>query len=361
MSIDLSDLLAERLDDLPVPPPDLEAVRSAGRRLRRRRRTAALGGAGAVVAAAVGLSAALSVVPDGDDGHPTRDPAYASVGPLDFSAGARAYADPGVEIHLGGRTFDYGELTYLDTDGVATPQGVVFFDAGRPMLLDARGEVSRLVDGPLDSPEGFHPTAKADRDGRVVAWATLRDGVATITVRDLVTGEDAGSTTLSCGACGELVIDGIDQGAVFVRDGAGTRTWSWESGDWKDFAGPRTRVADVRNGVVLHTGPAPAHPGDRLLVKGAIDAQLTLDGRYVLYWSSTLRPTHPEDEPVLLAVGPRTMKSGVAWYAVDTDGSILVATADRTVYDCVVAPGSCTELGRLTGEGGDPEFIGVDM
>ncbi|WP_408896094.1 hypothetical protein ACJ5H2_14380 [Nocardioides sp. R1-1] len=361
MSNDLSDLLTERLDDLPVPPPDLEAARAAGRRLRRRRRTAALGGACAVVAAAVGLSATLSVVRGGDGGEPARDPAYASVGPLDFSAGARAFADPGVEIHLGGRTFDYGDLTYLDTDAVATPQGIVFFDAGRPMLLDARGDVSRLVDGPLDGPEGFHPTAKVDRDGRLVAWATLRDGVATLTVRDLVTGEDAGSTTLSCGGCDDLVVDGIDQGAVFVRDASGTRTWSWESDAWRDFAGPRTRVADVRNGVVLHTGPAPAHPGDRTLVKGAIDAQLTLDGRYVLYWSSTLRPTHPEDEPVVLAVGPRTMESGVGWYAVDTDGSILVATADRTVYDCELLPGSCIELGRLSGEGGDPMFIGVDM
>ncbi len=104
-----------------------------------------------------------------------------------------------------------------------------------------------------------------------------------------------------------------------------------------------------------------AQSGDRRLVAGAIDAQLTLDGRYVVDWSSTLQPTRRGDEPVYLAVGPRSAEDGVAWYAVDTDGSILVATADRTVYDCVIAPGSCTELSRLSGDGGDPEFIGVDM
>jgi hypothetical protein len=360
MTLDLSDLLAERIDDFTVPPADPGGARVAGRRLRRRRHTTAALAATTVIAVGVGL--ALTLPGTGRDGRTVRDPAYASVGALDLSHGARAYAEPGVAIHLGGRTFDHGKLSYLDTDAVATPRGVVFFDAGRPMLLDASGSVVRLVTGPVDAPSGFHPTAKVDAQAPLVAWATLRDGIATITVRDLDSGADVGATTLDCGSCGDLVIDGIDSGRVFVRDASGTRTWTWVDDTWHDFAPPKTRVADVRGGVVLYTGPRPTEPGGLRLVEAPeIDAQLTLDGRYVLYWSSTLQPTSPGDEPVILAVGPRTRQDGPAWYAVDTDGTILVATADNKVYDCVIAPGSCTELGRLSGQGGDPEFIGVDM
>ncbi|TNM41151.1 nuclear transport factor 2 family protein [Nocardioides albidus] len=369
MTIELADLLAERIDDFPVPSADLATARSAGRRLRRRRRAmvAAAGATGvAVVAAGIALTS-----PGGGDAGTVRDPSYASVGALDLSKGARAYADPGVTVHLGGREFPYGELEWLDTDAVATPQGVVFFDAGRPMLLDARGDVSRLVDGRLDAPNGFHPTAKLDRDGRLAAWATLRDGTATITVRDLDTGDDVGSTTVDCGRCGDLVIDAIDQGAVFVRDRAGTRTWTWEDDQWRDFAGPETRVADARAGVVLYNGPAPSNPsnpggpGDWRPVAGAVDAQLTLDGRYVLSWSSTLTPTTPGDPPVVLPVGPAAMGDSFGWYAIDTDGSILVATGRDypkfTVYDCEVGAPACDELGPLRPKGGDPMFIGVDM
>lgn len=362
MTIELSDLLAERIDDFSVPPADLDAARATGRRIRRRRRTTAAVGGTAVVLAAAGL---VLTGPGGGDGRTVRDPSYASVGPLDFSKGARAYADPGVTLHLGGRAFPYGDMTWLDTDAAATPEGVVFFAAGRPMLLDAKGDVSRLVAGPLDSPDGFHPTAKVDGAGRLVAWATLRDGTATVTVHDLVTGDDLGSTTVDCGKCGDLVIDGIDQGTVFVRDGAGTRTWSWAGDEWRDFAGPKTRVADARAGVVLYDGPPPTDPGDWRLVAGAIDAQLTLDGRYVLYWSSTLQPTTPGEATVVLPVGPPAMGDSFGWYAVDTDGSILVATGtdypDFTVYDCEVGAPQCDEIGTMQPTGGDPQFIGVDM
>ncbi|MBM7519660.1 hypothetical protein [Nocardioides nitrophenolicus] len=360
MTLELSDLLAERIDDFAVPPADPGAARAAGRRLRRRRRTTAALAATTVLVVGAGL--AVTLPGTGRDGHAVRDPAYASVGALDLSHGARAYADPGVTLYLGGRALPYGEVAWLDTDAVATGSGIVFYDAGRPMLLDASGEVSRLADGRLDTPRGFHPTAKADAEAPLVAWATLRDGIATITVHDLDTGADVGSTTLDCGSCGDLVIDGIDSGRVFVRDATGTRTWTWADDTWRDFAAAGTRVADVRNGVVLFTGPRPADAGDLRLVEApGTDAQLTLDGRYVLYWSSVLQPTSPGEEPVILAVGPRTPQDGPAWYAVDTDGTILVATADHKVYDCVIAPGSCTELGRVSGEGGDPEFVGVDM
>ncbi len=77
----------------------------------------------------------------GDDGPDTAH--YESLGALDFSHGARAYADPGEELHLAGRTFPARDLDYLDTDAVATSYGLVFFDDGRPMLLGTDGDVVR--------------------------------------------------------------------------------------------------------------------------------------------------------------------------------------------------------------------------
>lgn len=352
--------LEERLAKVEPPTGDVERARRAGRGLRRRRRAGAGLGVAAVVAA-VGMAAVQ--LTGSDPGSGQERAGYAGLGALDFSGGARAYADPGQRIHLGGRTFPAKDLEYLDTDAVATPYGVVFFDAGRPMLLDEGGQVTALVDGPVESPKGFHPTAKADATAPLVAWATVRDGSATITVRDLVSGDDVASTEVDCGECGELVIDGIDRGVVFVRDGDGTRTWDTATGEWSDFAGPETRVADVRSGVVLYDGPSPTADGWRL-VKGSIDAQLTHDGRYVLDWSSRLQPTTPGEAPIDLRLGG-SESDGLGFFTVDTDGSILVAYAgtypDFIVYDCEVPSGACTELGPLTTEGGDPAFIGNDM
>lgn len=48
---------------------------------------------------------------------------YARFDPFDVSQGLQAYADPGFAVHVGGQIFDATELTYLDTDAVATPAG----------------------------------------------------------------------------------------------------------------------------------------------------------------------------------------------------------------------------------------------
>ncbi len=362
---DLRSVLAEHLDSVAPPSGDLERAISAGRGIRRRRRrTTALAVAGTV--GLCGAIGAVGIAVLGDDGPDVaRDPSYASVGDLDFSEGVRAYADPGVEIHLGGRSFSARDLEYLDTDAAATPYGVVFFDSGRPLLLNADGHVLRLVEEDVDFVEGFHPTAKADAVEPLVAWATLRDGVATLTVRDMETEEDVATAEIDCGACRDLVIDGIDGGVVFVRDGDGTRTWDSATGEWADFAGPRTRVADVRSGVVLYSGPAPTSPGDWQVVNGPIDSELSYDGRYVRGWSSRLEPVDPDDEPIVLEQGPVEQGDGLGFWAFDTDGSVLVATTgsypDFTVYDCVLPSGECTELGPLSPTAGDPMFIGVDM
>jgi len=362
MSADLRTALAERLDTVEAPRGDLQAAVRVGTRRRRVRR-------GAVAAGTAGALAMVAVVVTGQLRDTVADHTvvdHPSLGQLDFSGGLRAYADPGHEVHLGGRTFDASNLEWLDTDAAATPWGIVFYDAGRPMLLGEDGETVSLVDGPVESRQGFHPTAKVDSIQPQVAYATLRDGGATITVRDMESGKDVGSLDVECGGCGDLVIDGIDDGVVFFRDGNGTQAWSVGDPDPVEFA-PDAQVVDVRNHVLLYDGQEPSSElADRyLLVRAPVDAQLTYDGDFVLYWSSRLEPTHEGEAPMVLEQGP-TKRFALGFWTIDTDGSVLVAAPsgeypDYTVNDCEVPSGACTEVGPLSPEGGDPMFIGNDM
>lgn len=362
MSTQLRTALVEHLAAVAPPPGDVELARRDGTRRRRRRRAGtAAGVAGLVTALAVGV---LQVQAP-ERGTVVED--YPSLGRLDFSGGLRAYADPGGTIWIGSRSFDASEVDYLDTDAVGTPYGVVFYDAGRPMLLDEQGEVSALVEGPVGSHPDFHPTAKADSVSARVAWAVLRDGTATITVRDLVTGEDLAALDVDCGTCDDLVIDALDEGVVFFRAGGETRIWDITNEFSYAFAGAETRVADVRNGTLLYDGPAPTGvDAERYLtIPAPVDAQLTFDGRYILYWSSVLQNTRSGVAPVRLEVGPR--KTGaLGFWTLDTDGSVLVAALDGKypnylVSDCEVPSGACVDVGRLKPTGGDPMFIGNDM
>jgi hypothetical protein len=235
------------------------------------------------------------------------------------------------------------------------------------MLLGEQGEVTALVEGPVESSEGFHPTAKADSRAPLVAWATLRDGTATLTVRDMSTGEEAGALDVACGDCDDLVIEALDEGFVFFRTSEGTRIWEVGRDVSFAFAGPQTRVVDVRSGVLLYDGPAPRSVyADRYLTfRAPIDAQLTFDGRYILNWSSVLQPTGTTGNPVRLEEGP-TKEGALGFWTVDTDGSVLVATLtgkypEYTVFDCEVPSGRCAEVGPLEPTGGDPMFVGNDM
>ena len=362
MNADLRTALGSTLAGVTPPPGDVDRARREGTRIRRRRRTAgAVSGVALVVAVAVAVSLVLGGTPGR---HVGTD--YAGVGELDFSQGLRAYADPGREIHLGGRTFDASELEYLDTDATATPFGVVFYDQGRPMLLDETGDVSALTKESVDADPGFHPTAKTDSARPLVAWATLRDGVATVSVRDMASGEDVDSLDVDCGACRGLVIDALDDGVVFFRTGDETRVWKPGHDDFSfAFAGGDTRVVDVRNGTMLYDGPAPTSLDSEryLLIPAPVDAQLTFDGRYILDWSSRLAATRTSNDPLRLDAGP---VKGLGFWAIDTDGSVLVASVDGKypnylVSDCEVPSGRCVEVGPLKATGGDPLFIGNDM
>ena len=367
MSTDLRTALAAaiegRLDPGAPPAGDLHEVVRVGTRRRRVRRGAVA--AGTVTALALGSFTVADRLAGINDSHTVVD--YPSLGQLDFDGGVRAYADPGQEVHLGGRTFDASDMEFLDTDAVVTPYGMVFYDDGRPMLLGEDGETRALVEGPVESNGEFHPTAKADSVRPLVAFATLRDGVATITVRDMATGEDTGTLDVECGECGSLVIDGLDDGVVLYRTGDATMYWAGGGSAPVAFAGAKTRVADVRNHVLLHDGPAPTSPvSDRYrMIPAAIDAQLTLDGRYILYWSSRLEPTRSGEDPVVLEQGP-TKRFALGFWNIDSDGSVLVAAVDGsypdfTIYDCEVPSGACAAVGPLSPTGGDPQFIGTDM
>ena len=356
--------LREHLADVDPPSGDLAGVMARGRRIRRRRRA----GAATAVLATVALvwGGAMSLVPGA--GERAADD-YADIGSLDLSEGLRAYADPGREIHLGGRTFGARDLDHLDTDAAATPSGVVFYDDGRPMLLDGNGTVRALVDGPALSAADFHPTAKVDSRSGDVAVAVLTADGTTISVHDLPAGEEVWSYEVPCDPCAGVVIDGFDDGVVYLRTPVSTIAVLTATDEVVGL-GRDVRIADVRNDVVLYDAsapaptPVPAGRRDWSFVPGAIDAQLTFDGGHVLSWSSRLEPTDPTGEPLVLDVGP--VDGGLGFWTIDTDGSVLVAAPDGTypsytVQDCEVPSGRCTELGPLRPTGGDPLFIGNDM
>lgn len=372
MSTVLEDRIRHAVEELPVAAPDLDRVRRRGRRLRRRR----TGGTTLAAAVVTGVVAAGAIVVTGPgEQGPDRGELYASVGPLDATHGLRAYAAPAAELHLGGRTFPIEDMGYLDTDATTTSQGVVFFDEdNRPRMLDLAGEVVTLGPEPPSMAGDWHPSAKADSGAPVVALTQPARGGVQVQMVDVAQREVLATREVPCSGkdCGQVVVDALDDGVAWIRTPEGTRMWDGAD-TWALVSGPRTRIADVRNRVVLYeeSTPAPELPAGWRAVPGAIDAQLTFDGQHVLYWSSTLAATTPGTAPIVLDQGPTAQDEGLAWWNVDTDGSILVAVAESSraatqrpvsvVYDCELPSGSCTELGELTTLHGDPMFIGNDM
>ena len=357
--MNLTDGLTDHLQHLTPPPPDLDRVVSRGRRLRRTRLAAE---ALAVVLVVGALGGTAVLLRGGDDA--VSEPPIASAGPMDLSHGLRAYADPGHELRMGGRSFPAEDLAYLDTDAATTAYGLVFFRDGRPFLLDGDGHQKALWDGPVTAPDGWHPTAKADADGRHVAFAVTDGEKVTLVVADLAT-DGAVSMPSACADrqdCRRLVIDAIDSGKVFVRTSRGTYLWRYTAKDGDaldDFAGAKTRVADVRNKVILFDGPRPTLTLDGwTYVPGPIDAQLTLDGRNILSWSPTLAPSVRGFEPLRL-----DLPENAQFFTLDTDGSVLAATTGDPAqfFDCTVPSGDCEKIGTMRMTGGDPQFVGNDM
>lgn len=351
--------LATHLDSTTPPPPDLDAVTVRGRRLRRRRTaTIALAAAAAVTAVGLGAQSLAGLGPE-QDGSGS---GFAASGNVDLVNGLRAFAEPYERLYLGGVStpIDDKTMPYLDTDAVATPYGVVYYDENAvPTLLAPDGERTPLLDE-AERTDGWHPTAKADAARPLVAVARLDEPQVLLSVHNLETGRTVARTELPCEEdCSDLTIEAIDNGLVFVRVPSGVKVWQHRTDEWADFAGPDTRVADVRNRVVLYDGAPPALPLSAWRsVPGAIDSQLTFDGAHVLGWSPVLEPTTAGDPPIEL-----DLPAPAVFFTVDTDGSVLAATAGdpSRVYDCLVPSGECEQIGLMTPDHGDPMFIGNDM
>ena len=126
----------------------------------------------------------------------------------------------------------------------------------------------------------------------------------------------------------------------------------------------------MRNHVLLYDGRRPSMyprgyrgPDAWTLVRAPADATLTFDGRYVLDWSSRLRSTDGGPD-LVLDQGPTD--SGLGFWAIDSDGSVLVAARrTRTALHRLrlrgADTGACDGARPAGPRSGDPEFLGVDM
>lgn len=360
--------IAEQVERVPPPLPDVAVVRRRGQAMRRRR-ALAVGAAAAVVVSGAFMFAqgggGAQLRPDGPQQF---DP----VGQLDYSQGLRAFASPDDDgqISLGGRLFPRKDMSYLDTDATATPYGLVFFDrAAQAHLLEETGKDTTLAPAPAGIHADFRPSSKADAKLPLVAFTQPGGEAVTVVLHDLRAGRVVDTMRVPCSgsACREVVVDAVDRGLVFVRTGDGTYVWDHGvtgKARWTLVGEGEFRVADARNGRILwsHVAPTPASDSpvaDWAFTEGEIDAQLSFDGGHVLYWSPTLEPTTPDGQAITLEV------KDAIWFTFDTDGSVLAAAnggaSVGVFYDCAIPSGSCTEIGEISTRGGDPMFIGNDM
>jgi hypothetical protein len=370
----LTRTITERVATAPQPVPDLADAVARGRGRRRRRGVAALAAVAVLAVAGAVAVPELSELAEVAAPVPEKPEHFASIGRLDYSEGMRAFASPDAdgEVSLGGRSFPIEDMGYLDTDATATQHGLVFFDsAGQAHLLAQDGTDRTLAPAPDEPDSSFRPSAKADGMLPLVAFTQPNADGVTVRLYELDTGRTVDTMLVPCGglqsSCGEVRVDGVDRGLVFVRTGEGTFVWDPESRGtqrWTLLGEGDFRVADVRNGRVLWSGAPPTPAADNPVsgwdfTQGQIDAELSYDGRYVLYWSSTLKPTETGGEAIRLDV------KDAIWFTFDTDGSVLAAANGHDqrspVYDCKLSTGACEPIGSVSTKSGDPMFIGNDM
>lgn len=378
----IADAMRDKLHNVAPPPLDVEALTRRGKR-----RVAARRAGVAVAAAVVTLGLVGGVVQLA--GHVRQYGGVAVAGdPRVPAEGLRVYMDPGrPEIHIAGKTVPFklerreifgGNWSYtgwdLDTEAAATPYGVVYFGKGdRPLLIDADGVQTPLAPAPKKRDTKFHPSVQFDAVRPLVVWSERDGGKVFIRLYDLKAGEFVGRRVIDCESdqsCRKTRVEAIDQGLVFVRTADGNHVWNPEvrgEASWTYLGG--SRIADVRDKVILMTGAPPARPAegpigdDWSFAKGEIEARLSFDGRWKLHRSARLEPVNDEDEPIVLKV------PHAEHVFFDTDGSVLVAvletarstSADYAMYDCELQSRSCSALGDLNVKGGDPLFVGTDL
>ena len=372
---DLRHVITSGLESITPPPGDLVAAKRMGGRQRRRRR-ARHAGAATLAVAALGLVAVQLPGETADRPAPraaAAQPRYMTLASFDVSSGLRAFADPAEdgEVHLGDKSFPRKDMRYLDTDAVATPDGVLFFDRDqKPRLLGEDGRVVELGAGPDAPVRGARPAPKVDSVQPLVAWVENHGTFVRAVVYDLSTRTTVRTRDVPCSgaSCSKVTVDAVDRGVAYVRTPQGTFTWRTDD-SFVRLGSPSTRVVDVRGSTMLWAGQEPStrEPG-WTYAKAPIDAQLTFDGKNILYWSSVLAPVRPGDRTLRLDRGSDEPRS---WYALDSDGSVLVAVATQQpsrkdpslkadVFDCELPSGACTGIGKISTESGDPEFIGTD-
>ena len=358
--------IEERVHEVQAPVPDLAGVRQRGRALRRRRTAGAVAAVG-VTAAIGGGALALGQAADSNAPAPSD---LQPISGLDYSEGLRAFASPDGEVSLGGRVLTREDLGEVDTEGTATPFGLLYYDSDQQVhLLQEDGTDVTLAPAPGSVPDAYRGSSKADTRRPLVAFTQPGTEQVSVLLHDLEAGRTLHTLDVPCAgqACYDVVVEAVDRGLVFVRTHEGTYVWDPEAtsdASWTLLGTGEFRVADARNGRILWSGAPPAPGTDSpvdewALTEGAIDSQLSFDGGHVLAWSPRLEPTTPAGTPLRLDV------DGAMFFTFDTDGSVLAAGQGKgqtsVFYDCELPSGACTEIGRLSSASGDPVFIGNDM
>ena len=243
----------------------------------------------------------------------------------------------------------------LDTDAAATPGGVVYYDAGRPMLLDLDGEIHPWSPDAVDrsaatSTRRPRPTRPRPRS----PWPSLRDGEPRILVVDTETGR--------CVDAIDFVCDGLRRRDRCVRRRCGVL--------------PRRR-RHQRCGTSTGTSPAPSPGrGRRSPTSATASCSTTAPcrspsrasasattpssaGRSTPSSPTTVPTCSPgrapwsrpgRGEPLQLSV---TERDSASQWTVDTDGSILVASragSATRVDDCDPVTGACERVDVARGD-----------
>ncbi|MGH3503165.1 MAG: hypothetical protein ACRDQA_20060 [Nocardioidaceae bacterium] len=370
----VSTAIRDKADAAVPPPPDLKRITSRGRR-RSRMRTGAVGVVALAVIAPLAAVAYETVPGLGrDSGSPAASPVIDGVGRLNFGGGLRLWSNQGgTSIHVGDKDIPVARVSNIGTQATGTSYGLVYFAQQRPYLLERSGNSVPLSAKPT-ADEHSRPHAEVDAQRPLMATSTFHDGAVRLRLYNLQQRRAVDSFQVPCSSdadCSAAKVVAVDQGLVFVRTEAGSYVWDHtRPGDsaWTQVTGPKSKVVAVRNKTILHTGPKPAHPPvgsgspiDRSwsYTKGAIDAQLSTNGKWVLSWSNTLKPTSGHGAAIRLDLPDDYINA-----TFDTDGSVLAVVAGGhggyPVYDCMIPSGRCVQVSQ-TKTGGEPVLVGNDM
>ena len=219
-STDLRQALENDLAAVVPPPGDLDRAVREGRRIRRRRRTRRGGGRAVAVAVAAVVTSAAHPWLHGPGPAPGR--ADRPAGLLRGPAGVRRARgrDPPRRTGVPGRP-DCSSSTPTRRRRRTACCSTTPASRG---CSTSPGKVTDLEPGAETGSSHF--TSKVDSQGPLVAYAAVRDGQPTVTVRDLATDDVVARHDISR----DTVIDGLDDGVVFLRTPDGTTTWDSRTG-----------------------------------------------------------------------------------------------------------------------------------